>query len=94
MSQALVTVEYLFSFLERGEKREKEGVRNIHVPSVASHTPTTGDLAGNPGLWPDGNQTSDLSICRPALNPLSHTTEGDCRVLKQIPQVKWEVKHL
>ena len=38
-------------FLERGREREKEGEK--HQCVVASCTPPTGDLAGNPGMWPD-----------------------------------------
>ena len=25
-----------------------------------------------------GNQTHDISICRPVLHPLSHTSQGNC----------------
>ena len=46
-----------YFFLERGEGREKERERNIHVweihQSVAPRTHLTGDLAHNPGLCPD-----------------------------------------
>ena len=38
-----------------------------------------------PETWPvtqacalTGNQTSDLSVLRPVLNPLSHTSQADC----------------
>ena len=36
---------------------------------------------GGPGPQPrhvplTGNQTGDLSVCRPMLNPLSHTSQG------------------
>ena len=62
---------YLFIF--RGEGREGEREENIHVrerhQSAASHTPTTGDLAHNPGMcldWesnqqPFGSQASAQS---------------------------------
>ena len=56
----------IYLFLERGEGREKEGGPGLqprHVP--------------RPGIKPvTGNQTSDLSVCRPAFNPLSHTSQG------------------
>ena len=43
------------SFLERGEGREKERERNISEgnidQSVASCTPTAGDLARHPGMF-------------------------------------------
>ena len=41
------------------------------------------------GIWPTtqaralpGNQTSDLSVCRPALSSLSHTSQGCNAFLK------------
>ena len=43
---------FIYLFLERGEGREKEREINIHV-YVASHVPSTGDLARNLGLYPD-----------------------------------------
>ena len=49
--------DFIDLFLERGEGRENERERNIHVREihrlVASHTPPTGDLAHNPGRCPD-----------------------------------------
>ena len=41
-----------------------------------------------PGTWPTtqacaltGNRTGELSVCRPALNPLSHNSQGSTTVL-------------
>ena len=66
---------YLFIFLERGERREKEKVRNINVWLPLAHPP--------PETWPTtqacaltGNRTSDPLVCRLALNPLSYTSQG------------------
>ena len=72
-------------FLERGEGRGRDRERNINVweihRSVASRTPPH----WGPGLgtWPTTqacaltrNQTGNLSVCRLALNPLSHTSQG------------------
>ena len=46
---------YLFIFREKG--KEKERKRNINVREihqlVASYMPTAGDLAHNPGMYPD-----------------------------------------
>ena len=63
---------------------------------VASCAPPTADLTCNPGMCPDQesmtrNQTSDLFVHRPALNPLSHTSWGRegkvfTRVQSQIPE--------
>ena len=44
--------------------------------SAASHTPPTRDLTHNPGVYPAGNCTRNFLVCGPALNPLSHTSQG------------------
>ena len=67
--------DFIYLFLERGERREKERERNTSL-LVASHVPPPQDLACNPGTCPDWESTSDLSVCRPALNPVSHTRQG------------------
>ena len=50
-------LDFIYLFSERGERREKEGERNISVRekhrSVASHRPPTRDPALNPGVYPD-----------------------------------------
>ena len=61
-------------FLERGWEGERKGEK--HQCVVASRIPPTGYLAHNPGMCPDGNQTGDPLVCRQALNPLSHTSQG------------------
>ena len=54
--------------------REGERKREIHQ-LVASHMPSTGDLARNPGMCPDWE--SNLGpACRPVLDALSHTSQG------------------
>ena len=67
---------FLNLFLERGEGRAKERERNSDVgersPLVAFHMPATGDLA----CVLTGSRTSDLWVCRPMLNPLSHISQG------------------
>ena len=68
--------EYFISlFLERGERRAKERERNITVWLPLMHPPL--------GTWPTtqacaltGNQTGDPLVCRVALNPPSHTSQG------------------
>ena len=64
-----------YLFLERGEGREKERERNTNV-----WLPLT---CPQLGTWPTiqacaltGNQTSNTLVPRPALNPLSHTSQG------------------
>ena len=68
---------YLFVclFVEREEGREKERERNSNM-----WLPLTCPLLGT---WPatqacalTGNRTSNTLVCRPALNPLSHTSQG------------------
>ena len=46
----LKKVFYLFIFRQRGRERERE--RNINVLLLLSH-PTVGNLARNPGMYPD-----------------------------------------
>ena len=43
--------DFIYLFLERGREREREG--ETHQCVAASHTPSTGDLARNPGMCPD-----------------------------------------
>ena len=71
-----VKILFIYLFLERGEGREKEKERNINM-----WLPLTCPLLG---VWPatqacaqTGNRTSDPLVCRPALYPLSHTSQ-DC----------------
>ena len=72
---SLICKDYIYLCLERG-KEEKERERNINVwlPLVYSKL----------GTWPTtkacaltGNRTSDPLVHRPALNPLSHTSQGN-----------------
>ena len=67
--------DFIYVFLERGEGREKEGERNINVWLPLTHTPL--------GTWPTnqacaltGNRTGGSLVRRPALKPLSHTSQG------------------
>ena len=68
--------DFIYLFLERGEGREKEREKNIDADQLPLIYP-------QPGTWPTtqacaltGNRTSDLSVCRPVLNPVSHTSQG------------------
>ena len=62
-------------FLDRGDGREKQRERNIHV-----WLPLTCPLLGT---WPEtqacaltGNRTGDPLVHRLALNPLRHSNQG------------------
>ena len=77
---------FIYLFLERGGGRETDRERNINVweiyqsPSVASHTPPTGDPDHNPGMcpgwesnwWPFSSQarTQSTELHQPGLNEL------------------------
>ena len=68
---------YLFIFRERGREREREGEKHQCVVASLTTTPPP------PGIWPatwacaqTGNRTSNSLVCRPALSPLIHTSQG------------------
>ena len=65
---------YFFIFRERGREGEREGEK--HQCVVGSQASPTRDLAHNPGTCPDWDQTGDPLVLRPAVNPLSHTSQG------------------
>ena len=60
-----------YLFLERGEGRE----RNINVWLSLAH-PLLGIWTPTQACALTGNRTSDPLVCRPALNPLCHTSQG------------------
>ena len=65
--------EGLFIFRQRGREGEREGEKHQCVVALC---PAPGNLAGNPGLCPDWESTSDSLVLRPALSPLSHTSQS------------------
>ena len=67
---------FIYLFLERRERREKEGERNINVQLIASHVPPTGDLAATQACALTGNRTGNPMVHRLGLNLLSHTSWG------------------
>ena len=62
---------HLFIFGERG--KEGEGNINVWLPLVC---PLLGTWPTTQACALTGNGTSDPSVHRPALNPLSHTSQG------------------
>ena len=70
---------YLFIFRERGREGEREGEKHQCVRDINWLPLRCPKL----GIWPatqacalTGNPTSDPLLCRPALNPLSHTSQN------------------
>ena len=65
-----------YLFLERWKGREKERERNIHVwlPLVR---PLLGAWPATQACALTGNRTGNPEVCRPALNPLSYTSEDN-----------------
>ena len=64
----------LFIFRERGREGERKG---------EEHQCVVDSRMSQPGTWPvtpacalTGYRTSDPFVCRPALNPLSHTSQS------------------
>ena len=64
---------YIFIFRERGREGEIEGEKH---GSVVLAEPQLGTWPATQACALTGNQTSDLLVCRPALSPLSHTSQG------------------
>ena len=72
---------YLF-FLERGERWERNMCeRNIDWLPLTH--PQMGMCLETQVCALTGNWTSDLSVCRPEFNPLSHTSQGSDIILSE-----------
>ena len=63
----------IFIFRQRGREGEKERNTNVWLP--LAHPPL-GTWTTTQACALTGNRTSDSLVCRPALNPLSHTNQG------------------
>ena len=64
--------DFIYLFLERGERRKRGRETSI---GFLSHAPAWG-LTSSPDLCPDENGTSDLLFCGTTPNPLNHTSQG------------------
>ena len=62
-----------YLFLEKGEGREKGRETSVCDCLLV---PPTGDLACNPGMCHDWELNRWPLVCRPAVHPLSHTSQG------------------
>ena len=67
--------DFIYLFLERGEGKEKEKERNINVWLPLS-CPLLGTWPATQSCALTGNRINDLLVCRPAISPLSHTSQG------------------
>ena len=84
--QHVININYFihFSYLLLGGW-EREGEKHGCVRDTVigcCHAPPTGDLTCNPGSDPSGNQNSHLSVHRLAVNPLSHTSQGNRKLMR------------
>ena len=72
--KVLLFLNILFIYFGgEGKGRRK---REKHQCLVASCMPPTGDLVWNPGMCSDWEWNWRPLVCRLALNPLSHTSQG------------------
>ena len=71
--------------------KEREGEK--HQCVVASHTPPTGDLTcATQACALTGSQTDHSLVLRPALNPLSQTSQGYW--VKQSIKIEWKKQYI
>ena len=67
--------DFIYLFLESEEGKEKERERNINV-WLHFECPILGTWPTTQACALPGNRTSDPLVCRPALNPLTYTSQG------------------
>ena len=69
--------DFVYFFLQRGERREEKRERNIIIwlPLVCPHL---GTWSVTQACALMGNRTSNLPVHKLVLNPLSHTSQGLC----------------
>ena len=79
--------DFMILFLEGGKRREKERERNSVWLSLTS--PLLRPWPATQACALTGNRTSDLLVCRPVLNPLSHTRQGSPGNLKTNFPTNW-----
>ena len=66
--------DFIYFILERGEGKKKRE-RNINV-WLPTRCPILGTWPSTQTCALTGNQTREPLVCRPALNPLSYTSQG------------------
>lgn len=89
--QQLYKVLFIIIFEREGRKEEREGENTDVCERNMNGLPLDHPQWGT---WPvtktcalSGDQTSDPSVHRPALNPFSHTTHGRTMILKVFIQL-------
>ena len=73
--QSLFFKGFIYLFLERGEGRERG--REKHQCMVASHASLTGDLAHNPGMYPDWKSNPQPFGLKASTQSTEHTSQGN-----------------
>ena len=71
--------DFIYLFLERGEGKKKERERNISV-WLCLVCPLMGTWPATQTCVLTGNRASYPLVCRPVLNPLSHTSQGNLQI--------------
>ena len=83
--------DFIYLFLERGEGKEKGRERNINV-WLPPACPLVGTWPATRACALTGNQTGNPLVCRRALNPLSHTNQGQemdfIHCSEELPQIQ------
>ena len=67
--------DFIYLFLDGGERKEKERERNINV-WLCLACPRQGTWPATQACALTGNWTGDPVVCRPALSPRNHTSQG------------------
>ena len=67
--------DFIYLFLERGERREKERERTVNVWLLLAH-PQLGTKPATQACALPGKSTCNPLVHRPELNPLSYTSQG------------------
>ena len=63
-----------------GREKERERNTNVWLPLAC---PQLGNWPATQACVLTGNQTTDPLVCRPALNPLSHTSQGNSQLFEK-----------
>ena len=75
---------FIFKFIFRERRRKGDRKGEKHQCAVASWASPTGTWPTSQACALTGNQTGDPLVHRPALSPLSHTSQGDSSMLYHV----------